>query len=110
MSSFFKPWSRAFVGNDNTSLICLAFHHFSAGFSTVLFRYFAKQCCKHRNFQLSTSGFHCELEFFIVWFNKESLSIVWRFRALVFRAFFAASDMNHVCGDGTLLRTSANTS
>ena len=32
---------------------------------------FAKHCCWHRNFQLSPRGFHCELEFFVVWFNEE---------------------------------------
>ena len=48
------------------------------GLPTDLYRYFARHCCWHRNFQLSTSGSDCELEFFIVW--------------LAF--FLAASDIN----------------
>ena len=69
VSSFF--WSRAFVGINNTSVFCLAFPNTAVGFSTALYQYFARHCCWHRNFQLSTSGFRRELEFFIVWFNKE---------------------------------------
>ena len=71
VSSSFWPWSRAFVGINNTSVFCLAFPNIAVGFSTALYRYFARHCSWHRNFQLSTSGFHCELEFFIVWFNQE---------------------------------------
>ena len=66
----FWPWSHAFVGINNTSEFCLAISNTAVGFSTALYRYFARHCCWHRNFQLSTSGFDCELEFFIVWFNK----------------------------------------
>ena len=40
-----------------------AFPKIAVGFSTALYRYFAWHCCWHRNFQLSTSGFDCELEF-----------------------------------------------
>ena len=50
---------------------CLAFSNFAFCSSTALYRYFARHCCWHRNFQLSTSGFHCELEFFVVWFDEE---------------------------------------
>ena len=32
---------------------------------------FARHSCWQRNCQLSTSGFHCELEFFVVWFSEE---------------------------------------
>ena len=41
------------------------------GFPSALYRYFARHCCWHRNFQHSPSGFHSELEFFVVWFNEE---------------------------------------
>ena len=49
--------------------ICLAFRNAAVGFSTALYRYFARHCCRHRNFQLSTSGFDCDLEFLIVSLN-----------------------------------------
>ena len=71
VSSSFQPWSRAFVGINNTSVFSLAFPNIAGGFTTAVYRYFARHCCWHRNFQLSTSGFHRGLEFFIVWFNKE---------------------------------------
>ena len=71
VQSSLDPWSRAFVGINNTSVFSLSFSNTAMGFSTVLYRYFARHCCWHRNFQLSTSGFHRELEFFIVWFNEE---------------------------------------
>ena len=51
--------------------ILSCFPYIAVGFSTALHRYFAKHCCWHRNFQLSSSGSHCELDFFIVWFNEE---------------------------------------
>ena len=44
---------------------------FCGGLPTAFHRNFARHCCWHWNFQLSTSGFHCELEFFVVWFNEE---------------------------------------
>ena len=66
-----QAWSRAFVGNHNTSVFCLAFPNSAVGFPTALYRYFATHCGWHRNFQLSTSGFHCELEFFIILFFEE---------------------------------------
>ena len=58
VSSSFWPWSRAFVGINNTSVFYLALLNIAMGFSTALYRYFARHCCWHRNFQLSTSGFH----------------------------------------------------
>ena len=66
----FYPWSRALVGINNTSIFCLAFPNTAVGFSTALYRYFARHCCWHRNFQLSPSGFDCDCEFFIVWFYE----------------------------------------
>ena len=104
--SSFYPWSRAFVGINNTSLRCLAFPNIEVGFHTALYRYFARHCCWHRNFQLSTSGFHCELEFFVVWLNDEyfpQLTGIVELRFLdspsCFAFFFAASDMNvHILG------------
>ena len=69
VSSSFQPWSRAFVGINNTSVFCLAFPNIAVGFSTALFRYVARHCCWHRNFQLP-SGFDHELEFFIFWFDE----------------------------------------
>ena len=59
------------VGINCTSIFCVAFPNIAVGFPTVLCRYFARHCCWHRNFQLSTNGFDCELEFFIVWLNEE---------------------------------------
>ena len=67
----FQSYSHRFVGIDNLSIISLVFRNIAVGFHTTLHWYFARHCCWHRNFQLSTSGFHCELEFFIVWFNEE---------------------------------------
>ena len=52
----------------------LRFPNISVGFPTALYRYFARHCCWHRNFQLSPSGLHCELEFFVVWFDEEHSS------------------------------------
>ena len=69
--SSFWPWSRAFVGINNASVFRLAFPNIAVGFSTALYRYFARHCCWHWNSQLSPSGFRCELEFFAVWFNEE---------------------------------------
>ena len=71
VSSSFQPWSRAVVGVNNTSVFCLAFPNIAVSFPTALYRYFARHRCWHRNFQLSTSGFHCGLQFFVVWFNEE---------------------------------------
>ena len=46
--------------------------HLRAVKSPVLFASgSARHCCWHRSFQLSTSGFQCELEFFVFWFNEE---------------------------------------
>ena len=72
--SSFWSWSRAFVGINNTSVFCPAFPNIAVGFTHALYRYVARHCCWHRNFQLSTSGFHCEHEFFVVWFNEEYAS------------------------------------
>ena len=60
---------------------------------------FARHGCWHRNFQLSTSGFHCELEFFVVWLNEEYPSHLFgvfefRFHRLCFAFLFAASDIH----------------
>ena len=70
------------------------------GFPQCPLSYFAKHCCWHRNFQLSTSGCHCELEFFVVWFNEEYSSQLsgivdlWFLDShLCFALFFAASDI-----------------
>ena len=52
-------------GTNNTGIFCLAFPNIAVGFTTALDRYFARHCCWYRNFQRSTSGFHCELEFFV---------------------------------------------
>ena len=71
VSSSFWPWSRAFVGINNTSVFCLAFPNIALGLPTALNRNFARHCCWHRNIQLSTSGFHRKLEFFVVWLNEE---------------------------------------
>ena len=100
----------AFVGINNTSVFCLVFPNIALGFSTVLYRYFARHCCWHRNFQLSPSGFHCELEFFIVWFNKEYSSQLsgivelWFLKSpsLFLLFFLAASGINfHTSGHTT---------
>ena len=70
------------------------------GFLTVFYRYFARHCCWHRNFHLSSSGFHCELEFFVVWFNEEYSSQLsgtvelWFLESpSLFCFFFAAPDI-----------------
>ena len=104
--SSLNPWSRALVGINNTSIFRLAFSNFAVGFSTALYRCFAKHCCWHRNFQLSTSGFDCELEFFIVRFNKEHSSqyvalssFGFSMALFCFAFFFTASDIRvHISG------------
>ena len=93
----------------STTQACLviAFPNIAVGFSTAFYRYFARHCCWHRNFQLSTSGFHCEFEFFVVWLNEEyssQLSGVFELwfldgPSLFCSLFFAASDINfHISG------------
>ena len=55
--------------------------------------------CKHRNFQLSSSGFDCELELFIVWFDEVCSSPLslssfgFSMAHLCFAFFLAASDI-----------------
>ena len=71
VSSSCLTWSHAFVDINNTSVFGLAFPDIAVGHTTVLYRYFARHCCWHRNFQLSTGGFQCELEIFVVWLNEE---------------------------------------
>ena len=71
VASSFLPWSRAFIGINNTIIFRLAFPNVAVGFSTALYRFFARPCCWHWNFQLSASGFHRELEFFVVWLSEE---------------------------------------
>ena len=57
VSSSSQSWSRAFVGINNTSVCCPAFPNIAVGFTTALYRFFARHCCWHRNFQLSPGGF-----------------------------------------------------
>ena len=71
VSSSFQPWSRALVGINNTSIFGLEFSQYCGGFPIALYLHFARHCCLHRNFQLCTSGFRCELQFFVAWFNEE---------------------------------------
>ena len=87
VSSSFQPWSRAFVDiQQHKRILSRVFTNIAVGFSTALHRCLVKHCCWHRNFQFSPSGFHCELEFFDVWFHKEYPSqCVWHCRALVSR-------------------------
>ena len=42
VSNSFSPWSRAFVGINNTSVYCLAFPNSAVGFTTALYRYFGR--------------------------------------------------------------------
>ena len=48
----------------------LRFPNVAVGLSTALYWYFARHCCWHRNFQLSSSSFDFEFEFFIVWLDE----------------------------------------
>ena len=65
----FQPRSRAFVGiNKHKHILSCVFQH-CGGFHHCSLSVFCKALLLHRNFQLSTSGFDCELEFFIVLFN-----------------------------------------
>ena len=90
-----------------------AFPNIAVGSPTALYRYFARHCCWHQNSQLSPSGFHCELEFFIVWFNKEYSSQLSALSSsgfstahLCFAFFLAASDRNfHISGHITRTRS-----
>ena len=70
----FQPWSCALVGINNKSKSCLAFLNIAVGLPTALYWYFARQCCWHRNFKLSSSGFDYELKIFIVWLDEVSSS------------------------------------
>ena len=65
-----NPWSCALVGINNTSKSCPAFPNIAAGLQSASYWYFARHCCWHRNFQLSSGGFYYELEFFVVWFHE----------------------------------------
>ena len=51
-----------------------AFPNIAVGLPTVLYWYFARHCCWHPNFQLSSSGFHCELQFIIDEMHSSQLS------------------------------------
>ena len=104
----FWPWSRAFVGINNTSTSRFAFPNAAVGFSTALYRFFARHCCSHRNFQPSPSGFHCELELLIFWFDEAFSSQLWSLSIFGFSMahfcfvfFFAASDMFFHVSDHT---------
>ena len=85
---------------------CLAFPNIAVGSSTALYGYFARHCCWHRNFQLSPSGFHCQLEFCVVWLNEEYSSQLLTLSSfgfsiahLCFALFFATSDIIfHISG------------
>ena len=106
VSSSFWPWSRALVGINNSSVFRVTFPNIAEDFTTVFCLFFARHCCWHRKFQLSTSSFHCELEFFVVWSMKNipvnclALSSFGFSRAhLCFAFFIAASDINfHMSG------------
>ena len=65
-----NSWSCALVGTNNTSKSCPAFANIAVGLSTASYWYFARHRCWHRNFHLSSSGFCCELELFILWFAE----------------------------------------
>ena len=101
VSSSFQPWSRAFVGIDNTSVFCLAFPNIAVGFFTALYRYFCKALLRASEFPT----FSQRLEFFVVWLNEEYSS---RLSGIVDISiahlccaffFFAASDINfHISG------------
>ena len=67
----FHAYSHRFVGFNNTSIFCLVFSNCATSFPVQTTLESTRHCCWHRNFQLSTSGIHCELEFFIVWFKEE---------------------------------------
>ena len=56
---------------STTSVFRLSFPSIAVGFPAAIYWCLKRQCCWNRDFQLSTSGFHCELEFFVVWFNEE---------------------------------------
>ena len=66
----FHAYPHKFVGFNNTSTFCLVSSNCATSFPVRTLLNFTRHCCWHRNFQLSTSGFHCELAFFIVWFNE----------------------------------------
>ena len=68
--SSLDSWSCALVGINSTNVFCLAFPKIAVGLSTASYSFFARHRCCHRNFQLSSSGFDCELELFIVWFDE----------------------------------------
>ena len=69
--SSFHADSHRFVGVDNRSIFGMMFPNIAAGYVAVIYWCCARHCCWHRNFQLFLSGFYCEFEFFVVWFNEE---------------------------------------
>ena len=101
-------WSRARHQQYKRILSCV--FQYCGLLLHCFWRYFARHCWWHRNFQLSTSGFDCELEFFVIWFVEEySLQVsgiveLWFLDSpsLFCFLFFAASDMCYHLSDHTL--------
>ena len=60
----FHAYPHRFVG--------LVLSNCATGFPVLIELKSTRQCCWHRNFQLSASIFHCALGFFISKFNKEN--------------------------------------
>ena len=66
----FQWCSHRFGGIDKTRIFGLAFPNTAAGFTAAIYWCFKRQCCWHRNFQLSTSVFF--MFFFCFCFKKKS--------------------------------------
>ena len=70
VSSSFQAWSRVFVVINNTSVFCLAFLNIAVVSPPVFIGILQGIAAGIGTSNFLRSAFHCELEFFIVWFNK----------------------------------------
>ena len=70
MKGSFQTLSGIFIGLNNAGVFCLTIFRTATGLAVLFTSGFARHCCKHRNFQLSTRRLHNILEFFIRWINE----------------------------------------
>ena len=66
----FHALPHRFVGFNSTSVYCLVFSNCATSFPILVTLRFARHCCWHRNYQLSTRIPHKFLEFLIIKINE----------------------------------------
>ena len=75
--SSFQSNSHGFVSFKNKSTFCLVSSNSAASFPATSAQWsFAKHCCWHRNFQLSTSILHCILKFLVFRINEVNTTLI----------------------------------